>query len=35
MNREDLDKQLAIQYKDKTCEEIIEMGRQSALQSIQ
>lgn len=34
MSREDLEKQLELQYKDKTPEEMIEMGRQIALESI-
>ena len=34
MSREDLEKQLEIQYKDKTPEQMIEIGRQIALDSI-
>lgn len=34
MSRADLEKQLELQYKDKTPEEMIEMGRQIALESM-
>lgn len=35
MSREDLEKQFERQYKDKSPEEMIEIGRQIALKSIQ
>lgn len=34
MSREDLEKQFELQYKDKTPEEMMEIGRQIALESI-